>query len=222
MKLASLKHGRDGRLVLVSDDLAWFTDAFLIAPTLQAALDNWDRVEPDLRALAESLEHGGVPRGRFHEREAASPLPRAYQWADGSAYVNHVELVRQARGAEMPESFWTDPLMYQGGSDGFLAPRDAIPLADEAWGCDLEAEIVVVTGDVPQGVTREEALSAHPPGRPRQRRVPAQPDPGRTGQGLRLRPVQARLAPCRPSSSRRTPWATAGTTASCTAPCRSS
>jgi fumarylacetoacetate (FAA) hydrolase len=159
MKLASLKHGRDGRLVVVSSDLAWFTDAFLIAPTLQAALDDWERVEPDLRALAESLEHGGVPRGRFHEREAASPLPRAYQWADGSAYVNHVALVRQARGAEMPESFWTDPLMYQGGSDGFLAPRDAIPLKDEAWGCDLEAEVVIVTGDVPQGVTREEALS---------------------------------------------------------------
>jgi len=158
MKLASLKHGRDGRLVLVSNDLAWFTDAFLIAPTLQAALDDWDRVEPDLRALAESLEHGGVPRGRFHEREAAAPLPRAYQWADGSAYVNHVALVRQARGAEMPESFWTDPLMYQGGSDGFLAPRDPIPLADESWGCDLEAEVVVVTGDVPQGVTREQAL----------------------------------------------------------------
>ncbi|GAA0868256.1 fumarylacetoacetate hydrolase family protein [Brevundimonas basaltis] len=159
MKLASLKHGRDGRLVLVSNDLAWFTDAFLIAPTLQAALDDWERVEPDLRALAESLEHGGVPRGRFHEREAASPLPRAYQWADGSAYVNHVELVRKARGAEMPASFWTDPLMYQGGSDGFLAPRDPIPLADESWGCDLEAEVVVVTGDVPQGVSREEALT---------------------------------------------------------------
>ena len=158
MKLASLKHGRDGRLVIVSNDLAWFTDAFLIAPTLQAALDDWDRLEPDLRALAESLEHGGVPRGRFHEREAAAPLPRAYQWADGSAYVNHVALVRQARGAEMPDSFWTDPRMYQGGSDGFLAPRDPIPLADESWGCDLEAEVVVVTGDVPQGVTREEAL----------------------------------------------------------------
>ena len=160
MKLASLKHGRDGRLVLVSSDLNWFTDAFLIAPTLQAALDDWDRLEPDLRALAESLEHGGVPRGRFHERDAAAPLPRAYQWADGSAYVNHVELVRKARGAEMPDSFWTDPLMYQGGSDGFLAPRDPIPLADEAWGCDLEAEIVVVTGDVPQGATREQALEA--------------------------------------------------------------
>ena len=160
MKLASLKHGRDGRLVVVSQDLNWFTDAFLIAPTLQAALDDWDVCGPRLQALADSLEHEGVPRGRFHERDAASPLPRAYQWADGSAYVNHVELVRRARGAEMPESFWTDPLMYQGGSDGFLSPRDPIPLADEAWGCDLEAEIMVVTGDVPQGATREEALAA--------------------------------------------------------------
>jgi fumarylacetoacetate (FAA) hydrolase len=160
MKLASLKHGRDGRLVVVSQDLNWFTDAFLIAPTLQAALDDWENCGPRLQALAESLEHEGVPRGRFHERDAASPLPRAYQWADGSAYVNHVELVRKARGAEMPDSFWTDPLMYQGGSDGFLSPRDAIPLADESWGCDLEAEIVVVTGDVPQGSTRDEALAA--------------------------------------------------------------
>ena len=158
MKLASLKSGRDGRLVVVSDDLNWFTDAFLIAPTLQAALDDWDRCEPLLRALAESLEHDAVPKGRFHERDAAAPLPRAYQWADGSAYVNHVQLVRQARGAEMPESFWTDPLMYQGGSDQMLGPRDPIPLADEAWGCDLEAEIVVVTGDVPQGVSPDAAL----------------------------------------------------------------
>jgi fumarylacetoacetate (FAA) hydrolase len=126
---------------------------------LQAALDDWERCEPRLRALAESLEHEAVPRGRFHERDAASPLPRAYKWADGSAYVNHVALVRQARGAEMPESFWSDPLMYQGGSDGFLGPRDAIPLKDEAWGCDLEAEVIVVTGDVPQGVSRDEALS---------------------------------------------------------------
>lgn len=160
MKLASLKHGRDGRLVVVSQDLNWFTDAFLIAPTLQAALDDWDQCGPRLLALAESLEHEAVPRGRFREHEAASPLPRAYQWADGSAYVNHVELVRRARGAEMPATFWTDPLMYQGGSDGFLAPRDAIPLTDEAWGCDLEAEIVVVVGDVPQGATREQALAA--------------------------------------------------------------
>ncbi len=162
MKLASLKptyphQGRDGRLVVVSQDLAWFTDAFLIAPTLQGALDDWERCEPALRGLAESLEHGAVPRGRFHEHEAASPLPRAYQWADGSAYVNHVELVRKARGAEMPATFWTDPLMYQGGSDGFLGPRDPIPLADEAWGCDLEAEVAVIVGDVPQGVAPEQA-----------------------------------------------------------------
>ena len=159
MKLASLKGGRDGRLVVVSNDLAWFTDAGTIAPTLQAALDDWERCEPMLRALAESLEHGGVPRERFHEHEAASPLPRAYQWVDGSAYVNHVQLVRQARGAEMPESFWTDPLMYQGASDGFLGPRDLIPLADAAWGCDLEGEIAVIVGDVPLGATREEALA---------------------------------------------------------------
>src|SRR3712207_3839242 len=155
MKLASLKHGRDGRLVVVSNDLHWHTDAALIAPTLQAALDDWERVEPELRGLAESLEHGAVPRERFHERDAASPLPRAYQWADGSAYVNHVALVRKARGAEMPESFWTDPLMYQGGSDEMLAPRSPIPLADEAWGCDCEAEVVVVTDDVPRGRSEE-------------------------------------------------------------------
>ena len=110
MKLASLKGGRDGRLIVVSDDLAYYADAALIAPTLQAALDEWERVEPLLRNLATDLEHGAIPRERFHEREAAAPLPRAYQWADGSAYVNHVALVRQARGAEMPDSFWHDPL----------------------------------------------------------------------------------------------------------------
>ena len=158
MKLASLKAGRDGRLVVVSNDLAWFIGAEEVAPTLQAALDDWDRCEPPLRGLAASLEHGSVPRERFHEHDAASPLPRAYQWADGSAYVNHVALVRQARAAEMPESFWTDPLMYQGGSDGFLGPRDPIPLKDEAWGCDMEGEIAVVTGDVPMGVTPQAAL----------------------------------------------------------------
>src|SRR5437868_13577241 len=158
MKLASLKGGRDGRLVVVSNDLAWFTEAHHIAPTLQAAMDHWEGLEPALRGLAESLELGAVPRERFHEHQAASPLPRAYQWADGSAFVNHVALVRQARGAEMPDSFWNDPLMYQGGSDGFLGPRDDIPLADESWGCDLEAEVVVVTGDVPQGVSRDVAL----------------------------------------------------------------
>ena len=160
MKLASLKGGRDGRLVVVSNDLAWYSPADRIALTLQAALDDWDRCEPELRGLAESLEHGSVPKARFHEHEAASPLPRAYQWADGSAYVNHVALVRQARNAEMPDSFWTDPLMYQGGSDGFLGPRDPIPLKDEAWGCDLEGEVAVVTGDVPMGASRDEALAA--------------------------------------------------------------
>ncbi|HQN50480.1 MAG TPA: fumarylacetoacetate hydrolase family protein [Phenylobacterium sp.] len=160
MKLASLKWGRDGRLVVVSNDLAWCVEANDVAPTLQAALDDWERCEPLLKGLAESLEHGSIPRVRFHEHAAESPLPRAFQWADGSAYVNHVALVRQARAADMPDSFWTDPLMYQGGSDGFLAPRDPIPLADEAWGCDMEGEIAVVTGDVPMGASREEALAA--------------------------------------------------------------
>jgi fumarylacetoacetate (FAA) hydrolase len=158
MKLGSLKSGRDGRLVVVSDDLAWCADAAHIAPTLQAALDDWAAAEPRLRLLAQDLAHDVIPKDRFHEREADAPLPRAHQWADGSAYVNHVALVRQARGAEMPESFWTDPLMYQGGSDEMLGPRDPIPLADEAWGCDLEAEVVVVTDDVPRGVSREDAL----------------------------------------------------------------
>ena len=158
MKLASLKGGRDGRLVVVSHDLAWYTDAATIAPTLQAALDDWDLCEPRLRALAQDLDHAVIPRERFHEREAAAPLPRAYQWADGSAYVNHVELVRRARNVALPPSFWTDPLIYQGGSDSFLAPRDPIPLADPAWGCDCEGEVVVVTGDVPQGVTPAQAL----------------------------------------------------------------
>jgi len=158
MKLGSLKQGRDGRLVVVSRDLAWCADAGHLAPTLQAALDDWERTAPQLELLATDLEHGTIPRDRFHERAAAAPLPRAYQWADGSAYVNHVELVRKARGAEMPESFWTDPLMYQGASDEMLGARDPVPLADEAWGCDLEAEIVVVTGDVPRGASREEAL----------------------------------------------------------------
>jgi len=160
MKLASLKSGRDGKLVVVSNDLAWCADAGHIAPTLQAALDDWDRMLPDLQNLATDLEHEVIPRERFHEHDAASPLPRAYQWADGSAYVNHVALVRQARGAELPDSFWQDPLMYQGGSDGFLGPRDPIPLADEGWGCDMEAEVVVVTGDVPQGASRAQALDA--------------------------------------------------------------
>jgi fumarylacetoacetate (FAA) hydrolase len=159
MKLASLSHGRDGRLAVVSTDLAWYAEAGHLVPTLQAALDDWERHEPALQALATELEHGAIPRERFHERDALAPLPRAYQWADGSAYVNHVELVRKARGAELPDSFWHDPLMYQGGSDDLRGARAAITLADEAWGCDMEAEICVVTGDVPQGVSPAEALA---------------------------------------------------------------
>lgn len=157
MKLASLKSGRDGKLVVVSKDLTRAIAADAIAPTLQAALDQWESVAPKLAVLAEDLEHGAVPSQRFREHDAASPLPRAYQWADGSAYVNHVELVRKARGAEMPASFWTDPLMYQGGSDSFLAPRDPIMMADEAFGIDMEAEVAVITGDVPMGVSPVEA-----------------------------------------------------------------
>ena len=160
MKLASLKQGRDGRLVVVSTDLAWYADAGHIVPTLQAALDDWDRIAPSLENLSTDLDHAVIPRERFHEHDAAAPLPRAYQWADGSAYVNHVALVRQARAAEMPDSFWHDPLMYQGGSDGLLGPRDPIPLADESWGCDMEGEVVVVTGDVAMGASRDEALAA--------------------------------------------------------------
>ena len=160
MKLASLAGGRDGRLVVVSTDLAWYAEAAHIAPTLQSALDDWERYEPLLRALATELEHGAIPRERFHEREALAPLPRAFQWADGSAYVNHVELVRKARGAELPDSFWQDPLMYQGGSDDLRGARAPISLADEAWGCDMEAEICVVTGDVVQGTSAADALGS--------------------------------------------------------------
>jgi len=160
MRLASLKGGRDGQLVVVSSDLAHCVQGAPIARTLQAALDDWDVCAPALRRLAAGLEAGAVAGERFDPAACASPLPRAYQWADGSAYVNHVQLVRRARGAEMPDSFWTDPLIYQGGSDGFLGPRDPIPLADEAFGCDFEGEVAVVTGEVPLGAGRETALAA--------------------------------------------------------------
>lgn len=161
MKLATLANGsRDGVLVVVSKDLTQCTAVGHIAPTLQAALDNWSVCGPRLGRVAESLERGYQPIQRFHEREALSPLPRAYQWADGSAYVNHVELVRKARGVEMPESFWTIPLMYQGGSDTFLAPRAPIVIEDEAYGIDMEGEVAVIVDDVPMGASREEALQA--------------------------------------------------------------
>ena len=152
MKLATLKDGRNGRLVVVSQDLKRQLDASAVADTLQTALDDWSKTKPRLEELAARVESEGEA---FDQSACASPLPRAYQWADGSAYVNHVELVRKARGAEMPESFWTDPLMYQGGSDTFLAPRDDIAMADEAWGIDFEAEVAVITDDVPMGVSAE-------------------------------------------------------------------
>ncbi|MEZ5846916.1 MAG: fumarylacetoacetate hydrolase family protein [Geminicoccaceae bacterium] len=163
MKLASLKSGfdgkplRDGRLVVVSRDITLCVDATHIAPTLQDALERWDEVSSRLEELAGQLAHGSVRAQRFREREAASPLPRAYQWLDGSAYVTHVELVRKARGAELPASFWTDPLMYQGASDKFIGPRDPIELGGDDWGLDLEAEIAVITDEVRMGTTPEEA-----------------------------------------------------------------
>ena len=160
MKLASLKHGRDGRLVVVSRDLSRFADASVVAPTLQAALDDWAAAEPRLTEIADALEVDRIVHGPFDAKAAAAPLPRAFQWADGSAYVNHVALVRKARGVEVPASFWTDPLMYQGGSDVMLGPRDPVMLADEAWGIDIEAEVVVILGDVPMAPTRAEAERA--------------------------------------------------------------
>jgi len=157
VKLASLKSRRDGALILVSRDLTRAVAAGFVAPTLQSAIEDWQAVAPELQALAARLEGGLRESFPFRERDCASPLPRAYQWADGSAYVNHVALVRKSRGAEMPESFWSDPLMYQGGSHVFLGPRDAIPLLDEKHDLDLEAEVAIVTDDVPMGVTQEEA-----------------------------------------------------------------
>ena len=155
MKLASLRHSRDGKLIVVSDDLKNATDA---GTTLQAALDNWTKEEPRLRAMARDLNAGLVEASfPFSAKDCASPLPRAYQWADGSAYVNHVELVRKARGAEMPPSFWADPLIYQGGSDSFLAPCEDIRFETDEWGIDFEGEVAVITGDVPQGTTAEKA-----------------------------------------------------------------
>ena len=158
MKLASLKSGRDGQLVVVSRDLSRAVGAYDIAPTLQMALENWDSVEAPLRERAEALEAGSV-EGDFPFDPAAvdAPLPRSFHWADGSAYVTHVELVRKARGAELPESFWTDPLIYMGASDAFIGPTDDIEVENEEWGIDFEAEVVVYTDDVPAGVTPQQA-----------------------------------------------------------------
>jgi fumarylacetoacetate (FAA) hydrolase len=162
MKLATLKAGgRDGTLVVVSRDLVTRQAVPKIAPTLQSALDDWDHVAPQLAHVYEQLNRGTAQQAEsFLEEECASPLPRAYQWADGSAYINHVELVRKARGAELPPSFYNDPLMYQGGSDSFVGPCDPIAVLSEDWGVDLEAEVAVVTGDVPMGATPEQAAKA--------------------------------------------------------------
>ncbi|HEU4781044.1 MAG TPA: fumarylacetoacetate hydrolase family protein [Steroidobacteraceae bacterium] len=156
MKLATLRRGdRDGRLAIVNRAMTHCLLVPGIAPTLQAALDDWAAVGPRLAERAAALErntaHSDVMP--FDATQCAAPLPRAYHWVDGSAYVNHVELVRKARGADMPASFWTDPLVYQGGSDDLLGPRDDVPFSDAAWGIDLEAEVAVITDDVPMGTT---------------------------------------------------------------------
>lgn len=162
MKLATLKSGgRDGTLVVVSRDLVTCQAVPRIARTLQQALDDWDDVAPKLRHVYDQLNAGTAAGAEsFIEEECASPLPRAFQWADGSAYINHVELVRKARGAQVPPSFYTDPLMYQGGSDSFVGPCDPIAVLSEEWGVDLEAEVAVVTGDVPMGASVEQAAQA--------------------------------------------------------------
>ena len=158
MKLASLKGSRDGTLVVVSRDLQSSVTVPHIAATLQQAIDNWHDCAPRLMRVYELLNGGDAEGAKpFDAKNCLSPLPRAYQWADGSAYVTHVELVRKARGAEMPRSFWTDPLMYQGGSDNFIGPTDPILAADEAWGIDFEAEVAVITDDVPMGTDARHA-----------------------------------------------------------------
>jgi fumarylacetoacetate (FAA) hydrolase len=158
MKLASENDGsRDGRLLLVTSDLSRCAPAHDLAPTLQAALDGWDDVEPALRARAAALEAGQVASAPFDPTRVLAPLPRAYEWVDGSAYLNHVILVRKARKADPPATLKTDPLIYQGGGGDMLAPRAPVPLADEAWGCDFEGEICVVLGDVPIGTKAAEA-----------------------------------------------------------------
>ena len=161
MKLASLKSGRDGRLVVVSEDLQRAVAVPQVAATLQNALDRWGSVEEPLRDVYRRLNAGSADGAfPFVESDCAAPLPRAYQWADGSAYVNHVELVRKARGAAMPESFWHDPLMYQGGSDHFIGPRDDVMLPSDDWGIDFEGEVAVITDDVPMG-TPADAAAEH-------------------------------------------------------------
>ena len=162
MKLATYKDGsRDGQLVVVSRDLTTAHYATGIANRLQQALDDWNFISPQLQDLYDTLNHGKARHAfPFDPALCMAPLPRAYQWADGSAYLNHVELVRASRGAEVPESYFTDPLMYQGGSDDFLGAHDAIRVASEDFGIDFEAELAVITGDVPMAATPEQWLDA--------------------------------------------------------------
>jgi len=159
MKLATYRDGtRDGKLVVVSRDLKRAVAMPEIARTLQQALDNWEKTEPKLKEAYVALNNGKFSDDfSFSQAECESPLPRAYHWADGSAYVNHVELVRKARGAEMPPSFWEDPLMYQGGSDSFIGPHQDIPLPSDEWGIDFEGEVAIITDDVPMGTKANEA-----------------------------------------------------------------
>ena len=161
MKLATLQNKtRDGELYIVNKALTLAVSAKSIAPNLQSAIDNWSDVEPHLKILSDNLNQGKAENViPFNTTQCHSPLPRAYQWADGSAYVNHIQLVRKARGAEMPDNFWHDPLMYQGGSDSFLDPIQNISVASETYGIDFEAEIAVITDDVPMGVSSVNAAS---------------------------------------------------------------
>ena len=159
MKLASLKEGgRDGTLVVVNSDMCKAVKVPQIAPTMQAALDNWAEKEPALISVFNQLQEGNVEGAfDFDPQQLAAPLPRSYHWADGSAYVTHVEMVRKARGAELPESFWIDPLMYMGASDAFIGPCDDVLMESEDWGIDFESEIAIFTDDVPAGITPEQA-----------------------------------------------------------------
>jgi 2-keto-4-pentenoate hydratase/2-oxohepta-3-ene-1,7-dioic acid hydratase in catechol pathway len=216
MRLATLKAGgRDGTLVVVRRDGAAYATAREIAPHLQAALDDWERCEPLLRALAAQLDAGQVSATPLDPHALHSPLPRAYEWVDGSAFLNHVILVRKARGAEPPATLKTDPLVYQGGSGVLLAPTDDIPLADPRWGLDFEAEVACILGDTPQAT-----------------RDPAQhvkllclvndvtlrslvPDELAKGFGFfTSKPPRSRRSPSRPTS-----WGPPGRTAACTCAC---
>ena len=194
MKLATYNDGsRDGQLVVVSRDLSQAHYANGIATRMQQVLDDWGFLSPQLEELSTSLNHGKLRHAfNFEPKQCMAPLPRAYQWADGSAYLNHVELVRKARGAEVPESFYLDPLMYQGGSDDFLGACEPARFASEAMGIDFEAELAVITGDVPLGASPDQALDGIRLLIAGQRLELAQFDPSRAGQGIWLLSEQAR------------------------------